>query len=187
MDWLSLSQPLMTKAIMAMIMLLLSFGLYCIRAFTNTAKQKTKNESIQGALTILDNIVETVVGFINQTIVNEFKKSNPSLSKVQAELASKTAIDQVQKLLPTGISSILNGITDDLTDLISKKIEDAVDKRKSIEKIPIVVEGILDEKDLPEMYSGTPQDYAEDEDDLIDPIIPVSRPAPSLRVYNKTQ
>ena len=108
-------------------------GFFCdfLRKLAQEAKVRAKTEQIQGFIDEIDKSVETAVIYVNQTFVDELKKSNQfSEDPEYAHEAFETAFSKTLEILSEDAKVFIEQTFGDLKGYLEVKIEESVHNEK---------------------------------------------------------
>lgn len=98
--------------------------------------QKTKNEAVNNALAHITNTAETIVRDIEQTVVPYYIRNaeGGKLDKAERDAVKKMALDRLRKQVPDSIKALAGIAINSIEDLMSAKVEVAVQKMNAEKK-----------------------------------------------------
>ena len=108
-------------------------GFFCdfLRKLAQEAKVRAKTERIQALIEEIDKAVETAVIYVNQTFVDELKKTNTFAEDPEyAHEAFRTAYSTTLEILSEEAKVFIEQTFGDLKDYLEVKIEESVHNEK---------------------------------------------------------
>lgn len=129
MDYKELLPTIIQTIIIPLLIALTGFVVKWINTKANQLKEKAKDDKYYLYIDILQELVTKTVIMVNQTYVDELKKTN-SFTKEAQEEAFKKVYEAVMLSLSEDVLTYLEQIIGDLNEYITVLIESAVKEQK---------------------------------------------------------
>ena len=128
---MELFEKILSAVLIAVLPILAGFFCDLIHKLANEAVQRTKDERTQVMLGEIEHAVQSAVVYVNQTFVDELKKSNQFSENAEyADVAFETAYEKTLEILTEDAKTYIEKTFGDLQDYLEIKIEESVHYEK---------------------------------------------------------
>ena len=132
---MELFEKILSAVLIAVIPILTGYFCELLHKLASEAVERTKDEKTQALLSEIERAVQSAVVYVNQTFVDELKKTNQfSENDEYADVAFETAFDKTVEILSQEAKAYIEKTFGDLQDYLEVKIEESVNYEKRFRK-----------------------------------------------------
>ena len=128
---MELFEKILSAVLIAVIPILTGYFCELLHKLASEAAERMKDDKAQALIFEIDRAVQSAVVYVNQTFVDELKKTNQFADNPEyANVAFETAFDKTVEILSEEAKAYIEKTFGDLQNYLEVKIEESVNMEK---------------------------------------------------------